>query len=82
MDNNPKIITAAKVTLTVTDAATGQIYTRELPLDYYETAYCLRLKGEDLNGRPAELVFYSASGVEKLKDLTGGGPDQDRCHNN
>jgi hypothetical protein len=57
----------------------GVTYTRELPIDYYETAYCLRLTGEGLDGKSASLVFYTDAGLGRLKDLTGGGADHDRC---
>ena len=52
---------------------------RTLPIDYLETANCLRLAAEDAQGRPAELVFYSNTGLGRLRDLTGGGPDKDPC---
>jgi hypothetical protein len=79
LEQDLKEISAHTVKLEVTDKATGRTFVRELPIDYYETAYCLRLKGEGLDGKPAEIVFYSNSGVDKLKDLTGGGPDHDGC---
>lgn len=72
-------IRASSVKLEIVDEITGRTFTRELPIDYYETAYCLRLKGEGLDGKPSELVFYSETGVGRLRDLTGGGPDHDRC---
>ena len=79
MDNNEKLteIRAETVTLLVTDAATGKTFSRELPIDYLETANGLRLKGEDLNGRPSELVFFSDRGLSRLRDLTGAGADHD-----
>ncbi|NCB52026.1 MAG: hypothetical protein EOM54_09125 [Clostridia bacterium] len=79
MENNATEINASMVTIEVTDEKTGAKYRRELPIDYYETANCLRLKGEGLNGAPAELVFYSNRGVERLKNLAGKGPDEDSC---
>ena len=80
MDNKPlKEIRASSVTLEVTDAATGQVVRRTLPIDYVETAAGLRLMAEDANGNPAQLVFYSSFGLGKLRDLTGGGPDKDPC---
>ena len=80
MEKELREISASTVKLEVTDEKTGITVTRELPIDYYETAYCLRLKGEDLHGKTSELVFYSDPGVEKLKDLTGKGPDKDGCN--
>ena len=70
-------ITADTVTIEVTDKATGQTFRRELPIDYRETANCLRLKGENLEGKPGELVFFSNRGLDRLRDLTGGGADHD-----
>lgn len=72
-------IRASEVTVDVKDARTGQVFRRTLPIDYLETASCLRLGGEDASGRPAELVFFTRSGMSRLKDLTGGGPDHDPC---
>ena len=72
-------IRASEVTVEVTDAATGQTFRRTLPIDYYETANCLRLVAEDANGESAQLVFYSGTGLGRLRDLTGGGPNSDPC---
>ena len=72
-------IHADMVTLEVTDKTTGETFRRELPIDFYETANFLRLRGEDLNGKPSELVFVSDTGMQRLKDLTGYGPDTDPC---
>ena len=72
-------ITASTVTVEVTDEATGRVFRRELPVDYYENANLLRLRGENLDGSVSQLVFYSARGVERIKDLTGKGPDKDPC---
>lgn len=81
MENEEKIfsIAASEVTIEVADRATGKTFRRTLPMDYFENANCLRLCGEGLDGKPAELVFFSDTGVDKLRDLTGGGPDQDPC---
>ena len=72
-------IHADMVTLEVTDEKTGETFRRELPIEFYETANFLRLKGEDMNGNPSELVFVSDTGMRRLKDLTGKGPDTDPC---
>lgn len=79
MDEAYYEITARTVTIEVTDERTGQTFRRELPLDYYENANCLRLQGEDLEGKPSQIVFYSARGTDRLKDLTGRGADHDLC---
>ena len=72
-------ITASMVTVEITDEATGELFRRELPIDYYENANFLRLSGENLDGSVSQLVFYSARGIERVKDLTGKGPDKDPC---
>ena len=72
-------IHAATVTVEVTDEKTGETFRRELPIDYYETANLLRLRGEDLNGKPNELVFLSGTGMDRLKGLMGKGPNEDPC---
>ena len=72
-------ITASMVTVEITDEATGQVFRRELPIDYYENANFLRLRGENLDGSISQLVFYSPRGIERMKDLTGKGPDKDPC---
>ena len=70
---------ADTVTVEITDRATGKVYRRELPIDYYENAHFLRLRGESFTGAMSELVFLSGRGVERVKDLTGKGADHDRC---
>lgn len=72
-------IHASMVTVEVTDEQTGETFRRELPIDFYETANLLRLRGEDLNGKPSELVFLSGTGVDRLKGLMGQGPNTDPC---
>lgn len=79
MDEKCFEIRAKTVTVEVKDESTGKIYRRELPIDYLETANCLRLQAEDLHGKTSQLVFYSARGLERLQDLTGKGPDEDDC---
>lgn len=79
MDKDLFEITASMVTVEITDEATGEVFRRELPIDYYENANFLRLSGENLDGSVSQLVFYSARGIERIKDLTGKGPDKDPC---
>ena len=50
-----------------------------LPIDYYENANGLILRGENLDGSVSQLVFYSARGMQRMQDLTGKGPDEDPC---
>ena len=63
----------------IKDAVTGKIYRRELPIDYYENANFLKLSGENMDGSVSQLVFLSARGIERVKDVSGKGPDHDRC---
>ena len=72
-------ITEINIPEKATDPATGKVYRRELPIEYYENANFLRLRGENMDGSIAQLVFLSARGIERVKDLTGKGPDHDRC---
>ena len=72
-------IVAHEVTVEVRDEKTGEVYRRELPIDYYENANFLRLSGENLDGSLSQLVFYTPRGIERVKDITGKGPDHDRC---
>ena len=72
-------LSANVVTVEIKDERTGKIYRRELPIDYYENANFLRLSGENLDGSVSQLVFLSSRGIERVKDLTGKGPDHDRC---
>ena len=72
-------ITAKEVTVQVKDERTGVVYSRTLPIDYYENANVLKLSGENLDGSSSSIVFYSARGIERLKDLTGRGADHDSC---
>ena len=67
------------VTVEVTDEVTGQVFRRELPIDYYENANFLRLRGENMDGSPSERVFITHTWMRRLNDLTGHGPDQDPC---
>ncbi|MGM9626849.1 MAG: hypothetical protein ACI3V4_01975 [Faecousia sp.] len=79
MDGNVFAISAKEVTVEVVDEATGKLYRRTLPIDYYETANALVLRGENLDGSISQLVFYSARGMQRMQDLTGKGPDEDPC---
>ena len=72
-------IIAHEVTVEVRDEKTGEIIRRELPIDYYENANFLKLSGENMDGSVSQLVFLSARGIERVKDITGKGPDHDRC---
>ena len=47
MDSEIFEISAKEVTVEVVDAATGKVYRRTLPIDYYENANGLVLRGEN-----------------------------------
>ena len=79
MDDSLFELIAHEVTVEIRDEATGEVYRRELPIDYYENANILKLSGENLDGSVSQLVFYSSRGLERLKDLTGKGFDHDLC---
>ena len=79
MDSEIFEISAKEVTVEVVDGATGKVYRRTLPIDYYENANGLVLRGENLDGSVSQLVFYSARGMQRMQDLTGKGPDEDPC---
>ena len=79
MDEKIFEISAKEVTIEVIDEATGKTYRRILPIDYYETANGLVLRGENLDGSISQLVFYTARGMQRMRDLTGKGPDEDPC---
>ena len=72
-------ISAKEVTVEVVDESTGKTYRRTLPIDYYETANGLVLRGENLDGSVSQIVFYSSRGMQRMQDLTGKGPDEDPC---
>ena len=72
-------IVASEVTVEIRDENTGEVFRRELPIDYYENANFLRLRGENMDGSISQLVFLTARGIERVKDLTGKGPDHDPC---
>ena len=79
MDEKISQISAKEVTVEVVDEATGKVYRRTLPIDYYETANGLVLRGENLDGSISQLIFYSARGMQRMQDLTGKGPNEDPC---
>ena len=79
MDDAIFELSAKEVTVEVVDEATGKVYRRTLPIDYYENANGLVLRGENLDGSVSQLIFYSARGMQRMQDLTGKGPDEDPC---
>ena len=79
MENELFELSADSVIVEVTDPKTGKVYRRELPIEFYENANFLRLRGENMDGSLSQLVFYTPRGIERVKDITGKGPDHDRC---
>lgn len=79
MEEKVFVISAKEVTVEVVDEATGKTYRRQLPIDYYETANSLLLRGENMDGSVSQLVFYTARGMQRMQDLMGQGPDEDSC---
>lgn len=79
MDEKVFEITAKEVTVEVRDEKTGTVYRRALPIDYFENANGLFLKAENYDGSFSQLAFYSLRGLERVKGLTGKGPDADPC---
>lgn len=80
MDEKPVFeIKASQVIVEVRDEETRELHRRTLPIDYYENANFLRLSGENFDGSTSSLVFVSARGLERVKDITGRGPDHDDC---
>ncbi len=79
MDKDLFEIVADEITVEVKDKNTGEIFRRDLPIDYFENANFLRLSGENLDGSVSQLVFFTPRGIERVKDITGKGPDHDRC---
>ena len=79
MDEEMFELSASIVTVEVKDERTGKIYRRDLPIDFYENANFLRLSGENLDGSVSQLVFYTARGIQRMKDITGKGADHDPC---
>ena len=79
MDDEYFELIAHEVTVEIKDEATGKVFRRELPIVYYENANILKLSGENLDGSLSQLVFYTPRGIQRVKDITGKGPDHDRC---
>lgn len=72
-------IAADQVTLYVQDQKTGHVYCRSLPLDYHENSNGIVLTGEAPDSRESQIAFLSNIAMEKIRDLTGHGPDVSPC---
>ena len=57
--------------MTALDLGAGEGAVSYTHLDVY--------KRQNLDGSSSSIVFYSARGMERLKDLTGKGADHDSC---
>ena len=57
----------------------GQVFRRELPIDFYENSNFLKLSGENFDGSTSTLVFFTPKGAQKAKDIMGMGADHDSC---
>ena len=79
MENELFELSADSVIVEGTDPKNGKVYRRELPIEFYENANFLRLRGENMDGSLSQLVFYTPRGIERVRDLTGKGPDKDPC---
>lgn len=79
MDEKVFEIKAKEVTVEVRDEATGKLYRRSLPIDYFENANGLFLRAENWDGSVSQLAFYTLRGMERMQGLTGKGPDKDPC---
>lgn len=75
----PKIISAQQAVVEITDRDTGIVFRRTLPLEYLETDNGIRLSGETIDGSPSHLAFLSETGLLRMKDILGKGPDSHRC---
>ena len=70
---------ADQVVVEVIDKKSGCLFRRELPLKYSETGNGILLAGEDMEGRPAVIAFFSGAAMSRLSELFGQGPDRARC---
>ncbi len=73
-------LSAHDVTIEFTDETSGLLYRRHLPIDVEENGNGIKLTAEDLQGKPLQMVFYTAESIHRIQDLMGQGPDEDQCH--
>lgn len=76
----PDKIEAHSVVIEIMDHNTGKLFRRDLPLEYIETDNGIRLSGETIDGTATQIVFFSDTAMDKIRDLTGMGPDAPRCN--
>lgn len=73
-------ILAPNAVIEIIDSNNGQLYRRYLELEYNENANGIRLKGEDLGGKPSEIIFLSGQSIERIAELRGEGSDSPEHH--
>lgn len=78
--NFPDKIEANSVVVEIIDHNTGKIFRRSLPIDYVETDNGIRLSGETIDGKSAQIAFFSDTAITKINDLLGMGPNTPRCN--
>lgn len=76
---NATHISSPNALVEILDRNTGRLYRRYLELSCEETANGIRLIGEDIGGKPVQIVFLSNSAIEQMKDLQGSGANHPRC---
>lgn len=72
-------IEAHNIVVEVTDIVTGKVFRRNLPVSYLENNNGVVLSGEDMNGTPVQIAFFSDAALAHIHDLLGKGPDTPRC---
>lgn len=80
--NNTPIdfISSDEVTIEVKDKETNKIFRRTLDISYIENSNGIKMIGENLKGKPSEIVFLSDTALNKIVDVTGKGLNKSRCH--
>ncbi|MFV0361887.1 MAG: hypothetical protein ACK5LL_02190 [Suipraeoptans sp.] len=72
-------IAAPNAVLEFVNESDGSLYRRYLELETNETANGIRIKGDDISGKPVQIVFLSNTALEQMKDLKGEGLNSPRC---
>lgn len=80
--NNTPIdfISSDEVTIEVKDKETNKIFRRTFDISYIENSNGIKMTGENLKGKPSEIVFLSDTAINKIVDVTGKGLNKSRCH--
>lgn len=73
-------ILSPNIVVETIDANNGQLYRRYLEVEFIENANGIRLKGEDLGGKPSEIIFLSGLSIERIAELRGEGSDTPEHH--